>query len=496
MAGYISKSKYCQGVQCPKMLWLHKNNPDAFDESVMDPAVLATGNEVGDLAMGLFGEFQEIPFNRNDFGSMLRKTKELIQQGTPIITEATFSYQGLLCMVDILKNIGNHTVELYEVKSSTEMKDIYYDDASFQRYVLTMAGYNVRRVCLVHLNNQYIRHGELDLSQLFHVEDITEEAFAAHDAVAANVERFKSYLTQREEPSNDIGEHCFAPYACGFFDYCTRHLPQPNVFAVAGMRTATKCNHYRQGVISFPDLQKHGKLNQNQLLQVNTELTEKLHIDEEAIREFLSTLSYPLYFLDFETFSPAIPPYDGLKPYERIVFQYSLHYIEEEGGKLEHKEFLAKPNGDPRRELAEQLCEDIPLDVCTTAYNMGFEKSVIAGLARLFPDLQDHLMNIHANIKDIMLPFQHKDLYVKAMQGSYSIKYVLPALFPDEPSLDYSNLEDIHNGGDASSAFARMSDMESREQENMRKNLLKYCCLDTFAMVKVWEKLREVAGVK
>lgn len=493
MAIQLSKSKYCQGVQCPKILWLRKNKPEEFDDSVMDPAVLATGNEVGDLAMGLFGDFKEIPFDSTDFGSMIRQTAELIQQGTPIITEATFSYKGLLCMVDILKNSGNKAVELYEVKSSTDMKDVYYEDAAFQRYVLTMAGYDVRRVCLVYLNNQYVRHGKLDLAELFHIEDITEEAVAAHDAVAANIKSLEKYMKQKVEPSEDIGERCFKPYSCGFWNYCTRLLPQPNVFDVAGMQTKSKCKHYREGIVSFQDLRGGGKLNLNQKLQVETELTGNTHIDKAPIRDFLSTITYPLYFLDFETFAPAIPPYDGLRPYEKLPFQYSLHYIEEPNGILEHKEFLAKPGEDPRRELAEHLCRDIPLDVCTTAYNMGFEKSVIAGLAKLFPDLGEHLMNIHANIKDLMLPFSRKHYYVKEMQGSYSIKYVLPALFPNDPLLNYGSLEDVHNGTEASSAFAHMEMLPPQEQEKLRQNLLKYCRLDTLAMVKVWEKLREVA---
>ena len=206
----------------------------------------------------------------------------------------------------------------------------------------------------------------------------------------------------------------------------------------------------------------------------------------------MSNLSYPIYFLDFESFQPAVPLFDNARPYEQIVFQYSLHYIEAEDGELKHKEFLAYPGGDPRRALAEQLCRDIPLNVCTTAYNMSFEKSRIRELAALYPDLSEHLMNIYDNIYDLMVPFQKKWYYCKAMQGSYSIKYVLPALFPDDPALDYHNLEGVHNGGEASVTFGRMADMSIEEMEEARENLLKYCGLDTFAMVKVWEKLKEV----
>lgn len=169
-----------------------------------------------------------------------------------------------------------------------------------------------------------------------------------------------------------------------------------------------------------------------------------------------------------------------------------MHYTEEDGGKLRHCEYLAQPGEDPRRGVAEALCRDIPLDVCTLAYNMSFERGRIRSLAALYPDLSDHLMNIHDHIVDLMMPFQKRQYYTRAMHGSYSIKAVLPALFPDDPELDYHNLEGVHNGTEASEAFARMLDMTTEEREGCRTNLLKYCGLDTLAMVKVWERLIQV----
>jgi hypothetical protein len=177
----------------------------------------------------------------------------------------------------------------------------------------------------------------------------------------------------------------------------------------------------------------------------------------------------------------------------QIPFQYSLHYIEREGGELCHKEFLAQHGKDPRRELAERLCRDIPRDVCVTAYNMSFEKTRIWELSELFPDLASHLMNIHDNIYDLMIPFSKKYYYIKEMMGSYSIKYVLPALYPDDPSLDYSNLNDVHNGAEASETYASLGKLSDDEREKIRKSLLEYCKLDTYAMVKIWQKLKEIS---
>ena len=210
----------------------------------------------------------------------------------------------------------------------------------------------------------------------------------------------------------------------------------------------------------------------------------------------MSTLSYPLYFLDFETYQQSIPEYDDIAPYMQIPFQYSLHYIENKNGELKHKEFLSEGGIDPRRILAERLVKDIPLNVCIVAYNMSFEKNVIKYLAGLYPDLSSHLMNIHDNIKDLMIPFKNRDYYTKDMHGSYSIKYVLPALFPGDPSLDYHNLEMVHNGSEASNTFNNLDKYSLEELKEVRKNMLKYCELDTYAMVKIYNKLNKIIEEK
>lgn len=220
---------------------------------------------------------------------------------------------------------------------------------------------------------------------------------------------------------------------------------------------------------------------------------QKPHIDKDNIRKFLQNLSYPLYFLDFETMQQVIPQYKGTRPYEQVPFQYSLHYIEHKGGELKHKDFLAESGVDPRRALAEQLCEDIPMDVCVTAYNKAFECTRLKELAEAFPDLATHLLNIESNIVDLLVPFQSGYYYNKAMGGSFSIKSVLPALFPNDPVLDYHNLEGVHNGGEAMNLFPRIKDLPPEEQQKARHNLLKYCELDTYAMVKLWEELERVA---
>ena len=470
------------------MLWLKQNKPEEFSDDVMDQNVLNTGSAVGDLAMGLFGPFVEVPLG--DLKDMLRETERLLDVGTPIIAEASFSVDGNFCSVDILKNLGNKQVEIYEVKSSTSISDIYLYDAGYQYYVLNNCGYEVGRVWLVTIDNTYVRMGDLELDKLFAVTDVTEEVLSKQTEISEYVDMLCEYMEQTDEPQRDIGAHCFAPYSCGFFDYCTREWPHPNIFDIASLQNRSRFKLMDRGIRSFEEVEADRAVNDKCMLQVEHELHDVPdHINAEGIISFMDTLSYPLYFLDFESFQPAVPLYDNSSPYEQIVFQYSLHYILEDGGELYHKEFLAYPGEDPRRAVAEHLCEDIPKDVCVLAYNMGFEKGRIAALAKLYTDIEEHLMNIHGNIKDLMVPFRNKDYYNKAMQGSYSIKYVLPALFPDDPSLDYHNLEGVHNGSEASAVFATMAEMEPEQLEEYREHLLNYCKLDTFAMVKVWERL-------
>ncbi len=223
---------------------------------------------------------------------------------------------------------------------------------------------------------------------------------------------------------------------------------------------------------------------------VENHKAQTTHIDKEAIKAFLDTLKYPIYHLDFETFQQAIPQWKGIKPFMQIPFQYSLH-IEHADGRLEHCEFLAEEGSDPREVLARQLCVDIPTDVTVLAYNMSFEKGVLRGLAEEYEMLRDHLLAIADNIKDIMTPFQQKHYVTPSMNGSYSIKYVLPALVPEMADA-YTELNGVQNGSEAMSAFASMSKLEENEKERLRNSLLEYCKLDTLAMVRLLEKLREV----
>lgn len=486
---YLSKSRYCKAKQCNKILWLDKNKPEEAVPKTSD-SVLENGTKVGELARQYFGEYINIDFDEI-LSNMIENTKINLKNVPNIITEASFNFNNNFCSVDILKN-DIDGLEIYEVKSSTEVKDIYLDDVSYQVYVLKNLGYRVKKASIMYINNQYVREGKLDINQLFNIDDVTNIAFSKQEEIRNKIEELNEYMQNIKEPAKDISMQCFKPYLCPYWEYCTRELPEKNIFSIkGGMHTEKKFELYDKGIITYEDILTTN-INEKYRQQAEIDLSNEIIIKKDEIRKFMKTLSYPIYFLDFETYQEAIPQYNGTWAYEQIPFQYSLHYIEKEDGELKHKEFLAEAGIDPRRILAERLVEDIPMNVCVTAYNMGFEKGRIKELANLFDDLKEHLMNIHDNIKDLMIPFHDRLYYTKEMNGSYSIKYVLPALFPNDPDLDYHNLPVVHNGGEASSAFVDLINHEKEEQEKIRNELLLYCGLDTLAMVKVWEKLKEV----
>ena len=486
----LSKSKYCNGIQCKKILWLDKYKSEEREED--NNSVLEQGNLVHEVARYMYPNHITIPFNL-DLSEMIKDTYSSLESYKDIvICEASFKYMNNFCSVDILKK-DNDDYEMYEVKSSTGVRDVYINDISYQYYVLNNLGFKIKKCYLVYLNNKYVRCDHIDLNELFICEDVTDKIKSMQDEVKNNLDDINKYMDSNvNEPIDDIDIKCFKPYPCPYFKYCKRNLPDKNVFDIAGMHKDSMIKLYKNGIYKYDDLLNSDILEfyKMQILYDMNDMGD--YIDKEKIKDFLDTLSYPLYYLDFETYQMPIPLYDNVSPYEQVPFQYSLHYLLKEEGKLYHSEFLANSGSDPRRCLAERLVKDIPMDVCTIAYNMKFEKSVIKRLAMLYPDLSNHLMNIHDNMKDLMIPFKKRYYYNKKMEGSYSIKYVLPALFPNDPELDYHNLDLIHNGSEAMNSFRDMEGMDKETLEYTRERLLEYCKLDTYAMVKIHKKLIDI----
>ena len=496
----LSKSKYVTGMKCPKILWMDNNMPE--QKVKQDDSRMIIGNMVGDVAKGYFGEYSEVPIDYKNMAGMIDETQRLLDSDTEVIAEASFSYEGNFCSVDLLRKVDDG-YEIFEAKSSSETADSnprsieqkYLDDMAYQYYMLTNCGLNIKRVSLMVLNKKYVRCGKLDLQQLFVLIDCTEQVQDMQGTIAGNIREIKTIATSNEEPLCQIGSRCDKSSKCAYQDWCFRDLPEHNVYDIRwSLRGDKKDKAYQAGYVTFADVLNSQtiSLNDRQLMQVQT-VVQNLppHIEVDAIRQFLQTLTYPLYHFDFETYQQVIPLFDGVRPYQVIPFQYSIHIQDAPGAAPAHREFLAlaKEEVDNRRELAERLCADIPPNVCVLAYYASFERSRIRELAAEFPDLAGHLLQIEANILDLADPFKNGHYYCREMGGSYSIKVVLPALCPDDPELDYNSLTLIKDGGDIMKIFASLHEKSPEEVQEIRDALLAYCRLDTLAMIKVLEKL-------
>jgi hypothetical protein len=450
------------------------------------------GHVVGDLAKQLFPGGKEVVFNSKDYAGMVNTIKELIDSGCTTIYEATFKEDNVFVMADILYK-GVNGWEFYEVKSSTSVKDYHRNDTAIQWYVLDKAGIELSRACIVHIDNSYSRGEDLEIDKLFTIADITEGTLALQNSIPEVLKEAEAVLNGGE-PDILIGTHCEKPHKCDYSDYCWKDVPENSVLELYGIKKNKSFELFHNGIRSFGDLTSDTKLNHIQQLQIRAHGSDTPIINKDVINEFLESIVEPISYFDFETFQNAIPRFKGQKPCQQIPFQYSLHIQTKEG--IEHKEFLGNENEDPRRKLAEQMIADFPTSGCIVAFNMSFEKRVIKELADQFPDLAEGLLEFNERFVDLVVPFRKGGYYNRKMKGSFSLKSVLPALFPDDPELSYKGLT-IQDGGAASSIFANLHSVNNpSEVAQIRDDLLAYCKLDTLAMVKIVGLLRGVVSAQ
>jgi hypothetical protein len=483
---FLSKSHFMRGLQCYKSLFLHKRHPELRDElSDSQEAIFITGQNVGILAQGLFPGGIEITFDELTLREQLEMTRAEIAKGTKVLYEAALMHDDVFIKADILRR-GPSGWELYEVKSSTELKDHYAYDIAIQYHVARGAGLPVSKACLVHIDNQYTRQGEIDVRGLFAVQDLTDAVSGIEDVVVEEIGKLREVLSSGM-PETVIGKHCIDPYECDFWGHCWQHIPEVSVFSLRG-RGIKSFDYYNEGKVRLESL-PIDELPSHAQMQIRAHLNKETYIDKGAIREFLETLWYPLCHLDFETVNPAIPLFEGTRPYQQIPFQYSLHVQETEEAEPVHYEILAEPGQDPRSHLISKLVSEIPDGSCVLAYNMGFEKGILNSLKDYFPNHAKTIDEILANMRDLIVPFRSRAYYSWLLQGSYSLKEVLPALVPE---LSYDCM-DIIDGGMASLSYLRMCETEDAdERKRLRLALLEYCKLDTLGMVKILGKLRDM----
>ncbi len=484
----LSKSTFVRGCQCVKSLYLNKYHKE-FQSSVSESqeAIFEQGKDVGLLARKLFPNgIDASPPNYFSYDESIKKTELAIQKDERTIYEAAFLFDDVLAALDILVK-DKDGWKAFEVKSSTEVKDTHILDAALQYYLILNSGISLKDIFIIHINNQYVRDEELEIEKLFLKKSILKEVLELQTFVSQKIAELKSVLKQKEIPDIEIGLQCNDPYPCDFIDYCWKKIPPYSVFDIANLRTTKKFELFNQGIIQLADIPKDFALNANQWQQVDCEIEQKSIIDKPRIKEFTDGLIYPLYFLDFETFQLAIPKFVNSRPYQQLVFQYSLHKQKSKSSELLHSEFIAEINStDPRISFIKKLISDCGKEGDILVYNIAFEKTRLQEIANDFPEYSDSISNILNRLKDLMIPFRERWFYTPEMKGSYSIKVVLPSLLPE---FTYSNLE-IKDGNTASSTYASMvQGVFTGDKSKIVNALLEYCKLDTLAMVKILEKL-------
>jgi len=486
----LSKSTCMMGHQCTKRLWLYKNKPELRPEiSASQQMVFTKGTNTGLLAQQLFsGGKDATPVDYFSYPQAIKQTYDWISNGETIIYEAAFQYDRVMAALDILVNKGGKW-NAYEVKSSTEVKDHFILDAALQYYVITNSGLKLDDIFIIHLNNEYVRNGELDLKGLFTIESIKNDVLELQPFIQDMIADNKNVLLLKKEPFHQIGLHCYDPYECEFIEHCWSHIPDISVFNLSRLFWDKKFELYYSGIVELHQLPEEFPLTDSQKLQVKGHLENYTHIDLDSIQEWLGQLQYPLFFMDFETFMPGVPLYNNSSPYQQIPFQFSVHQQNTENGPVTHSAFLGEPEIDPREDFLVQLIKATKGMGSVLVYNKAFEGARLRELQEDFPKYKKEIDGILTRILDLMEPFQKKWYYTPEMSGSYSIKKVLPALVPE---LNYDALE-ISEGGTAMAAFEGLLNIkEDAEKQKIRNALLEYCKLDTEAMVRILEKLKTI----
>jgi predicted RecB family nuclease len=490
----ISKSKFVAGVQCLKRVYLQVHQPGlAAELDEASKALIEQGREVGLVAQKAFPGGVTVEAGPKELGKAIKTTRELVAMSeAPAIFEATFKHKGVLVRTDVLKRNGRSGHRLIEVKSATSVKPHHAYDIAIQRHVLTGADVEIKQASLMHLNREYVFDGkQYDVSQLFVIADLKQKDSVGDSEISDRLKEQFRVLNRHKPPDIKPGRQCKDPVLCEFYDHCNPELPGDHVSRLPGIQakkveelTATGITLIKQIPSTFP-------LSERQRRAVDCVKSGKPFVSPELADE-LEGLKYPLCFMDFETVFPALPRLAKMGPYDHIPFQWSVHRQEKPGDSLNHHEFLAKNDSDPRLAFIESLCKALTGAGNIVVYNQSFESSRLADLARWMPAYESEIKKIEAKIWDLLVVVR-RNVYHPAFAGSFSLKFVLPAFVPE---MTYKTLE-VAEGTAAGLAWARLIQPTAPlvEKYRLKKALLEYCKQDTLALAKLFDVVRKPAQV-
>jgi hypothetical protein len=475
MINYITKSRVMSGLRCPKRLWLQTYKRNLARPSATSQLTIANGIELGNLARfsypdGILIEYVGQP------ELAVAETAQLIARSVPVpLFEAAFVHSGTLVRSDILVPTDGGW-RMIEVKSSGSVKDYHLIDCAVQMWVLQGAGVKIKQVSLAHVDTSVVYAGDGNYDQLILEEDVTEQVLALLPDVPEILVSHCDILLN-PMPCVLMGSQCKPD--CQFMEYCEQGSPEyPVSILPNGRNVITELQEAGiEDVRKIPD----GVLKNERHITVWQVTCTQQPFISAALKAELTKLPYPRFYLDFETINFVIPRWAGTRPHQQLPFQWSCH-VERQNGELEHHEFLDTSGKAPMRAFAESLIRALEKDGPIIVYGT-FESTVIKGLIGFCPDIERALNDINDRLVNL-LPWLQNHYYHHAMKGSWSIKAVLPTI---APHLDYSQLEDVQNGTLAQLAYLEITDQQADPviRDQKIRNLLKYCELDTQAMVEV-----------
>lgn len=485
----MSKTRYLSGRQCHLKLWYECYQRElAADVDVVTQAIFDAGHEVGRLARLRYPGGVLVEADHRHAKEALAHTRALLaDESVPAIFEAAVEHRGVLIRADVLERCPRGGFNLIEVKSGTTVKIVNEHDVAVQTWVLRGAGIDVASAGLLTLNRGYLFDGHrLDVYRLFRYHNL-DDALAEHlPWIGEDVTLLQSMLSADRAPAIEPGEHCFSPYECAYYELCTRDWEYPDhpITDLPRLRAGKRAQLESQEIEEIGDIPDDFPLSKSQAIVRLSVITGNEHVSPR-LQDELSGMSYPLRYLDFESFNPAVPRFAGTRCYDTIPFQFSMH-TEDDAGNVTHREFLWPEPSDPRRPLAEALL-DAAGDEGTLCVYSGFERRVIKGLSRDLPDLSEALDALIERLRDLLKVVQGH-YYHRDFHGSFSIKQVLPALVPE---MSYAHLS-IGDGREASAAYQSSLDCEDDdERRRIHDALRQYCRQDTLAMLELRRALSE-----
>jgi len=483
----ISKSKFVAGVQCLKRLYWQVHEQElAAEPDAASEAIFGQGREVGLLARRMFPGGVEVG-GSGGLDEAIRTTRELVANpDVPAIFEGAFEQGGVLVRVDMLQRRRDGRWRLLEVKSTTGLKEHHLDDVAIQARVVSRSGLDLAASCLMHVNRNYVyQGGNIDVRQFFRIRNLTRRVEKMLPELTFRLRAFSSILNQSKAPNLPAGPHCKAPVICEFFDRCNPPRPDDHVGYLPRIQASAVEELEEIGVESIRDIPDDFPLNERQRRACTCVQTGESWFSTELKKE-LGGIKYPIYFMDFETVNPAIPRFPGMRPYDQIPFQWSVHVLHQPGAEPEHYEFLATNTNDPRREFIASLCSVLDKSGSILVYS-AFESQRLSELAAWLPEFAGLIKKIQRRLWDL-LPAIRNHVYHPKFAGSYSIKNVLPALVP---GMTYEGMA-VADGTDAGLAWESLvrGGLDQAERGRIRKALLDYCGQDTLAMVRLLEKLQ------